>query len=100
MILEKNPRMIIISPIRTEKTENILASGQNKYYFKVAVNANKIEIKKAAEELFKVKVLKCDTIKMKGKRKRWGRTNGKRSDWKKAIITLKEGEKITIFEGV
>ncbi|MCK4394964.1 50S ribosomal protein L23 [candidate division WOR-3 bacterium] len=97
--MDKDPRSIIISPIRTEKTEDILASGQNKYYFKVAINANKIEIRKAAEELFKVKVIKCDTIKVKGKRKSWGRKSGKRPDWKKAILTLKEGDKITIFEG-
>ncbi|GAH98574.1 unnamed protein product, partial [marine sediment metagenome] len=79
--------------------KDILASGQNKYYFKVAINANKIEIRKAVEELFKVKVIKCDTIKVKGKRKSWGRKSGKRPDWKKAILTLKEGDKITIFEG-
>lgn len=97
--MNKDPRSIIISPIRTEKTEDILASGQNKYYFKVAINANKIEIRKATEELFKVKVIKCDTIRVKGKRKSWGRKSGKRPDWKKAILTLKEGDKITIFEG-
>lgn len=97
--MDKDPRSIIISPIRTEKTEDILASGQNKYYFKVAINANKIEIRKATEELFKVKVIKCDTIRVKGKRKSWGRKSGKRPDWKKAILTLKEGDKITIFEG-
>ena len=97
--MNKNPRDIIISPIRTEKTESILERGQNKYYFRVAINANKIEIKKATEELFKVKVIKCDTIKVKGKRKNWGRSSGKRADWKKAILTLKEGDKITIFEG-
>ncbi len=97
--MDKDPRSIIISPVRTEKTEDILASGQNKYYFKVAINANKIEIRKAVEELFKVKVIKCDTIKVKGKRKSWGRKSGKRPDWKKAILTLKEGDKITIFEG-
>lgn len=97
--MDKDPRNIIISPIRTEKTENILASGQNKYYFKVAIKANKIEIKKAIEELFKVQVIKCDTIRVKGKRKSWGRTSGKKRDWKKAILTLKEGDKITIFEG-
>ncbi|MBA7640279.1 50S ribosomal protein L23 [subsurface metagenome] len=97
--MDKDPRSIIISPIRTEKTEDILASGQNKYYFKVAINANKIEIRKAVEELFKVKVIKCDTIKVKGKRKSWGRKSGKRPDWKKAILTLKEDDKITIFEG-
>lgn len=97
--MDKDPRSIIISPIRTEKTEDILSSGQNKYYFKVAINANKIEIRKAVEELFKVKVIKCDTIKVKGKRKSWGRKSGKRPDWKKAILTLKEGDKITIFEG-
>ncbi|MCK4233820.1 50S ribosomal protein L23 [candidate division WOR-3 bacterium] len=97
--MSKDPRNIIITPIRTEKTEDILSRGLNKYYFRVAINANKIEITKAIEELFKVKVIKCDTIRVKGKRKSWGRTSGKRADWKKAILTLKEGDKITIFEG-
>ena len=97
--MNKNPRDIIISPIRTEKTESILESGLNKYYFRVAINANKIEIKKATEELFKVKVIKCDTMKVKGKRKNWGRSSGKRADWKKAVLTLKKGDKITLFEG-
>lgn len=98
--MSKDPRRIILEPIRTEKTENVLSRGLNKYYFRVALHANKIEIKRAAEELFKVKVLKCETIKVKGKTKRWGRMSGKRADWKKAILTLKEGDKITIFEGV
>jgi large subunit ribosomal protein L23 len=97
--MNKEPRNIIIAPIRTEKTENILSQGQNKYYFRVALNANKIEIKKAIEELFKVKVIKCDTIRVKGKRKNWGRKSGKRADWKKAVLTLREGDTINIFEG-
>lgn len=95
----KDPRSIIINPIRTEKTESIIAGGQNKYYFRVALNANKVEIKHAIEELFKVAVLSCKTMRVKGKRKSWGRTSGKRADWKKAVVTLKEGDRITIFEG-
>jgi large subunit ribosomal protein L23 len=97
--MAKDPRNIVINPIRTEKTERILAGGQNKYYFRVALNANKVEIKHAIEELFKVDVLSCETMRVKGKRKSWGRTSGKRADWKKAIVTLKEGDRISIFEG-
>ena len=98
--MSKDPRTIILSPVRTEKTEDVISKGLNKYYFRVARTANKIEIGKAAEELFKVKVIKCETMNVKGKVKRWGRTSGKRASWKKAILTLKEGDTIKLFEGV
>ena len=64
------------------------------------VKANKIEIRKAIEELFKVKVLAVNTIGMKGKKKQVGRVEGTRSDWKKAIVTLAPGEKIPGLEGL
>jgi large subunit ribosomal protein L23 len=68
--------------------------------FRVAVKANKIEIRKAVEELFKVKVLAVNTMQMQGKKKRLGKTEGVRPAWKKAIVTLAPGEKISGFEGM
>jgi len=92
-----HPRNIIISPIITEKSSNQVAS-QNTYSFKVSINANKIEIKTAIEKIFSVKVLDVNTIRMMGKPKRLGKYEGKRPDWKKAIVTLRAGDKIADFE--
>jgi large subunit ribosomal protein L23 len=90
---------LIQGPIITEKTHALKQQG-NKVTLRVSVKANKIEIRKAMEELFKVKVLSVNTIHMKGKYKRLGRTEGYRPDWKKAVITLAPGEKIPGFEGL
>jgi large subunit ribosomal protein L23 len=90
---------IIISPLLTEKG-TLLKETDNKILLKVAKDANKIEIKRAVEEIFKVKVEKVRTINCKGKKKRLGRFEGKRPDWKKAIVTLKKGEKLDFIEGV
>ncbi len=92
-----HPRNIIISPIITEKIEEQIRTN-NSYTFKVSINANKIEIKHAIEKIFSVKVLDVNTIRMLGKPKRLGRYSGKRPDWKKAIVTLKAGDKIADFE--
>jgi large subunit ribosomal protein L23 len=92
-----HPRNILISPIITEKSSAQL-QAQNSYSFKVSVNANKIEIKNAIERIFAVKVLSVNTIYMMGKPKRLGKYSGKRPDWKKAIVTLREGDKIADFE--
>ena len=92
-----HPRNIIISPIITEKSSNQV-QNENTYSFKVSSNANKIEIKKAIERIFAVKVLAVNTIRYKGKSKSLGKYNGKRPDWKKAIVTLREGDKIADFE--
>ena len=92
-----HPRNIIISPIITEKSSNQVAS-LNTYSFKVSINANKIEIKTAIEKIFSVKVLDVNTIRMMGKPKRLGKYEGKRPDWKKAIVTLRAGDKIADFE--
>ncbi len=92
-----HPRNIVISPIITEKSEN-QAQSQNTYTFKVSINANKIEIKHAIEKIFAVKVLDVNTIRMLGKPKRLGKYSGKRPDWKKAIVTLRSGDKIADFE--
>ncbi|MCX7965510.1 MAG: 50S ribosomal protein L23 [Syntrophorhabdaceae bacterium] len=89
---------IIIRPIITEKSTLLKETG-NQYVFEVHRDANKIEIKKAVEKLFKVKVLSVQIIMMEGKKKRLGRFLGKRSDWKKAIVKLSPKDKIPIFEG-
>lgn len=91
-------RDIIIKPVVTEKSIGLMEN--NKYVFKVALSANKIEIKKAIEEIFKVKVVDVNTVRVKGKEKRMGRSVGKTSDYKKAIVQLAEGDSIEIFEGL
>lgn len=92
-----HPRNIVISPIISEKSENQVHEN-NTYTFKVSINANKIEIKHAIEKIFSVKVLDVNTIRMLGKPKSLGRYNGKRPDWKKAIVKLREGDKIAAFD--
>jgi len=92
-----HPRNIVIAPIITEKS-GIQLQTNNTYTFKVSMNANKIEIKKAIEHIFSVRVVNVNTIRMMGKPKRLGRYNGKRPDWKKAIVTLREGDNIADFE--
>lgn len=93
-----NARDIIIKPIVTEKSTMLMSEG--KYTFRVPLKANKYQIRDAVEEIFDVKVESVSTMRMQGKTKRLGRYQGKRSDWKKAIVTLKEGETIEIFEGI
>ena len=77
---------IIIAPVVTEKSSSEIAEG--KYTFKVNKKATKIDVKRAVEKLFEVKVLNVNTITVKGKEKRVGRNVGKTSDWKKAIVTI------------
>ncbi len=89
---------IIRRPIITEQSMDQVAD--RKYTFEVAKGANKIEIKKAVEEIFKVEVEKVTTMNYDGKPKRQGVFAGKRADWKKAVVKLKEGSKtIELFEG-
>jgi large subunit ribosomal protein L23 len=94
----KNPRDILKKPVITEKSMSLVQGG--KYTFIVALTANKVEVKKAVEELFKVKVKKVNTLRVKGKAKRVRNIIGRTSEIKKAIVTLREGDKIEIFEGV
>ena len=94
----KNPRDILKRPVVTEKSMALL--GENKYTFIVDLKANKVEIRKAVEELFKVKVKKVHTMRYKGKLRRVRRILGRTPDYKKAIVTLHEGNKIELFEGV
>jgi len=90
---------LIKGPIITEKTHT-LREANNKLTLKVDVKANKIEIRKAIEVLFKVKVLAVNTIQMMGKKKKLGKSEGTRPAWKKAIVTLAPGEKISGYEGL
>lgn len=89
---------IILRPIITEKSTLVKETG-NQYVFEVLRSANKIEIRKAVERLFKVKVIDVHVQNMEGKKKRLGRYAGKQPDWKKAIVKLSPKDKITIFEG-
>ena len=95
----KNRYSVLKKPLITEKS-NLMKEELNQIAFAVDPRANKIEIKEAVKKLFNVKVLKVRTINMLGKKKRLGRSQGKKSDWKKAVVTLKEGERIDFFEGV
>ena len=87
---------LLIKPIITEKTTMMMSDG--KYTFQVPLHANKIEIRKAVEAVFKVKVKSVTTMRTMGKFKRMGKYIGKRPDYKKAIVALQEGESIEFFE--
>jgi len=95
----KDPRSIVRRALITEKGTT-LRETRNQYHFEVAREANKIEIKHAVETIFSVKVGSVRTQQQRGKVKRQGRTAGRRSDWKKAIVTLKPDQKIELFEQV
>ena len=92
-----NLRELILEPIITERATKL--REQNKYLFSVRIDTNRVEVKKAVEEIFKVKVKNVNIQRVKGKAKRLGRFEGRRADWKKAIVTLKEGHRIELFEG-
>ena len=95
----KNAAQVILAPVITEKSTG-LKDASRTLCFKVARKAKKVEIKIAVENLFKVKVEQVRTLTMHGKHKRMGRYEGRRPDWKKAYVTLAEGEKmIEYFEG-
>jgi large subunit ribosomal protein L23 len=89
---------IIIRPIVTEKS-TFIKEASNQYAFEVARDANKIQIAKAVEQLFKVKVLAVRVLNMEGKKRRIGKSSGKRPDWRKAIVKLSPKDKISFFEG-
>ena len=94
----KLAREIIIKPVVTEKSVDLMQ--ENKYCFKVAKDANKIEIKNAIEEICKGAVVSVETVIVHGKMKRRGRTQGMTASWKKAVVTLREGDSIEVFEGL
>ena len=95
--MKRDPRTIILEPVVTEKTAR-RREVKNEVAFKVARNANKIEIRNAVEELFDVSVRRVRTMAVRGKVKRLGRFEGRRASWKKAIVTLREGDTIEFFE--
>ncbi|MEJ2040105.1 MAG: 50S ribosomal protein L23 [Desulfosarcinaceae bacterium] len=89
---------VIIRPVITEKT-NIQKDAANQITFEVNPRANRIEIQRAVEKIFNVRVKDTHTMHVRGKLKRRGRILGKRRSWKKAIVTLMPGERIEFFEG-
>ncbi|HEX7167011.1 MAG TPA: 50S ribosomal protein L23 [Acidimicrobiales bacterium] len=92
----KDPRDVILKPVVSEKSYALLDDGV--YTFVVHPDANKTEIRQAVESVFGVRVTKVNTLNRKGKKKRRGRWIGTRSDTKRAIVTLAEGERIDLFE--
>lgn len=95
----KDARSIVRKALITEKG-TALREVRNQYFFEVARDANKIEIKRAVEAIFNVKVKGVQTLQIRGKVKRQGRFSGKRPDWKKAIVTLLPDHKIELFEQI
>lgn len=95
----KNPHDVVIRALVTEKGTR-MREGGNKYLFQVHAKANKIEIKHAVESIFEVTVEEVRTQNRQGKLKRMGVHSGRRSSWKKAIVTLKQGDSIELFEEV
>ncbi|MFW6148348.1 MAG: 50S ribosomal protein L23 [Atribacterota bacterium] len=91
-------RMVLIHPIISEKS--VKDKEHNKYVFKVDLDSNRTEIKKAVQSKFKVKVKKVNTIKVPPKKRRMGRFNGKTSLWKKAIVTLNTGQTIKELDNI
>lgn len=89
---------VLIKPLITEKATNL--GAQNKYVFEASRQANKIEIAKAVKDIYGVEPIDIRIINVRGKSTRYGRTRGKRRDWKKAIIKLKQGDSIQVYEGV
>ncbi len=94
----RGPQEVIRAPLVSEKG-TLLAERANQVLFKVRPEANKIEVKKAVETLFKVKVEKVRMARYLGKIRRVGRSMGRRAEWKKAYVTLREGDKIDFFGG-
>ena len=95
----KDPRAVVRRPLVTEKG-TVLREKANQYFFEVARDANKIDIKRAVQSLFQVKVREVRTMNVPGKVKRLGRYAGPRPDWKRAVVTLEAGQTIPLFEEV
>lgn len=97
--MSKHPYQILVGPVLTERATAGQGNPEPKYTFKVDVNTNKVEIRKAIERAFNVKVVKVNTVLMKGKLKRlrMGQPEGRRADWKKAVVTLAEGQSINLI---
>jgi len=94
-----NPYEILIRPLMTEKS-TMLQEKNNQYVFEINTKANRLEVWQEVERVFpKVKVMDVKTLNVRGKNRRVGRSSGRRSNWKKAIVTLNEGDHIEFFEG-
>ena len=93
-----HPYEVLRRPLLTEKSS--LPQNQNKYVFEVVSSANKLQIKEAVEMGFNVAVVGVNVMTVPGKPKRWGRSIGHTAPWKKAIVTLKVGDKIEFFQGL
>ncbi len=89
---------VIIRPLQTEKNSDLMMI--NKYVFEVSVNATKSEVKKAFKALYGIDPVSVNIMTRKGKSVRFGRISSRRKDWRRAIVTLKEGDKVEVFEGV
>ena len=96
--MTRDPRQVILRPIMTEKSMQ-QKEEHNTVAFRVRPDANKVEIRSAVETVFNVKVAAVRTASFEGKLKRMGRHEGRRRDWKKAIVTLQPGHKIELVEG-
>jgi large subunit ribosomal protein L23 len=99
MGMRREPHDIIVRPILTEKLTE-LRETQRKIGLLVRADANKVEIKKAAQLALNVKIEKVNILTRRGKTRKIGRLSGQKADWKKAIVTMKAGEKLEMFEGV
>jgi len=94
-----NPHEILKRPVLTEKS-NYQADALHRYTFEVDRRANKLDVRSAVESIFNVTVLDVNMIRVRGKKRRFGRTIGRTSDWKKAMVTLAPGQSLKLFEGV
>ena len=94
----KDLRQVVRRPLITEKG-TLAKEANNQLVFDVDRRSNKVEIRQAVEQVFKVKVLKVRTVNCEGKKKRMGRITGRRSDWKKAYVSLAPGQTVEFFEG-
>jgi large subunit ribosomal protein L23 len=92
-----HPNEVLLAPVVSEKSYSFI--GQNKYTFRIHPNAHKTQVRQAVEELFGVKVLHVNVLKVQSKPKRRGMFRGTRPGWKKAIVQLQPGDTIEIFEG-
>lgn len=92
----RNPHEVLIKPVVSERSTGLME--ESKYTFEVDKKANKIEIKHAVETIFKVNVVDVNTMNVPGKKKRQGKFEGMTPSWKKAIVTIKAGQRLPIFE--
>ncbi len=96
--MELSPHKVIVRPVITEKSTFL--SGQNKYVFEVAPEANKIQVRQAVEALFPVNVVSVNIVRVPAKERRLGRHRGMTRPWKKAIVTVRPGQRIELYQGV